>query len=115
MSGLKQTRGMRIEDTRDEVDLRQQQILLLPLCIRIQVMVKAQKGVLVTCDPAAKQLIVKLNDQPDQPISEFGLVTPFIVQELDETHLLVTLECVNALKRQLEAELEKNTFTLDAI
>ena len=55
-------------------------------------------------DPAAKQLIVKLNDQPDQQISEFGLVTPFIVQELDETHLLVTLECVNALRKQLEAE-----------
>ncbi|EHS62881.1 hypothetical protein, variant [Puccinia graminis f. sp. tritici CRL 75-36-700-3] len=67
-------------------------------------MVKAHKGVLVTCDPAAKQLILKLNDQPDHQISEFGLVTPFIIQELDDTHLMVTQECVNALKKQLEAE-----------
>ncbi|EHS62882.1 hypothetical protein PGT21_027707 [Puccinia graminis f. sp. tritici] len=78
-------------------------------------MVKAHKGVLVTCDPAAKQLILKLNDQPDHQISEFGLVTPFIIQELDDTHLMVTQECVNALKKQLEAELEKNTFTLDSL
>ncbi|KAH9452298.1 hypothetical protein MJO28_008838 [Puccinia striiformis f. sp. tritici] len=78
-------------------------------------MVKAHKGVLVTCDPAAKQLILKLNDQPSHQISEFGLVTPFIIQDLDETHLLVTQECVNVLRRQLEAELEKNTFTLDSI
>ena len=69
----------------------------------------------MTCDPAAKQLIEKLNDQPGHEVSEFGLVTPFIIQQLDETHLLVTHECVNALRKQLEAELEKNTFTLDTL
>lgn len=71
------------------------------------------KGALLTCDPAAKQLIVNLNDKPN--LAEHGLVQPFIIQDLDETHVLVTLECVNALRKTLEAELEKNTFTLDAL
>ncbi|KAG0141217.1 hypothetical protein CROQUDRAFT_52043 [Cronartium quercuum f. sp. fusiforme G11] len=78
-------------------------------------MVRAVKGVLLTCDPAVKQLILSLNDKPANSITANGLVPPFIVQDLDETHLLVTQDCVGALRVELEAELEKNTFTLDAI
>ncbi|MBW0460790.1 hypothetical protein O181_000505 [Austropuccinia psidii MF-1] len=80
-------------------------------------MVRAIKGVLLTCDPAVKQLILSLNDnnKPNSnSVSEFGLVPPFIIQDLDETHILVTQECVPAMRRQLEAELEKNTFTIEA-
>jgi hypothetical protein len=53
---------------------------------------------------------MKLNDAPTHQMSEFGLVTPFIVQELDETHLLVRQDCVEALRRQLEAEVRPLSF-----
>ncbi|KAH9819596.1 TFIIH subunit TTDA/Tfb5 [Melampsora americana] len=67
-------------------------------------MVRAVKGVLLTCDPAVKQLILSLNDKPANSISTNGLVPPFIVQDLDETHLLVTQDCIGPLRAEIETE-----------
>ncbi|KAI8459296.1 TFIIH subunit TTDA/Tfb5 [Phakopsora pachyrhizi] len=79
-------------------------------------MVRAVKGVLLTCDPAVKQLILSLNDNPNNYNSnDCYLSTPFIIQDLDETHVLVTNDCVNQVRAKVEAELEKNTFTLEAV
>ncbi|CAD6575440.1 MAG: hypothetical protein CYPHOPRED_005708 [Cyphobasidiales sp. Tagirdzhanova-0007] len=65
-------------------------------------MVRAIKGVLITTDPPVKQLIKSMDEEKH-----------FIIQDLDDTHLLVSADSVNAIKEQLEDELEKNTFVVD--
>ncbi|PWN48981.1 nucleotide excision repair, TFIIH, subunit [Violaceomyces palustris] len=64
---------------------------------------KAYKGVLLTCDPAVKQLILSIDER-----------LRFIIMDLDETHLLVSPDKVEWMRAELETELEKNTYTLDA-
>lgn len=65
-------------------------------------MVRAIKGVLITTDPPVKQLILVMNEERN-----------FLIQDLDETHLLVSADSVEMIKEQLEEELEKNTFTVE--
>ncbi|KAK9895380.1 nucleotide excision repair, TFIIH, subunit [Cystobasidium minutum MCA 4210] len=65
-------------------------------------MVRAIKGVLITTDPPVKQLILSMNEEQN-----------FLIQDLDETHLLVSADSVEMIKEQLEEELEKNTFTVE--
>lgn len=60
-------------------------------------MVKALKGVLLTCDPAVKQLILNLNEQA-------GPGSSFLVQDLDETHVLVKADQVERIREQLAVE-----------
>jgi TFIIH basal transcription factor complex TTD-A subunit len=60
-------------------------------------MVKALKGVLITCDPAVKQILLQLDEEQR-----------FIIQDLDDTHLLVSVGSVERLKNDLQEELEKN-------
>ncbi|KAM0790611.1 hypothetical protein ACM66B_004475 [Microbotryomycetes sp. NB124-2] len=65
-------------------------------------MVKATKGVLVTCDPAVKQILLQLDEQQERD--------KFIIQDLDDTHLLVSGDKLEWVKQQLEQELEKNNY-----
>lgn len=60
-------------------------------------MVKALKGVLITCDPAVKQILLQLDEEQR-----------FIIQDLDDTHLLVSVGSVERLQNDLQEELEKN-------
>ena len=60
-------------------------------------MVKALKGVLITCDPAVKQILLQLDEEQR-----------FIIQDLDDTHLLVSAGSVERLQADLQDELEKN-------
>jgi hypothetical protein len=68
-------------------------------------------------DAAVKQIILTMNER-----------TPIIVQDLDDTHILIRPESLEELKEQLEvqvrptamvslvltlAQLEKNTYTLE--
>ncbi|KAJ9477821.1 General transcription and DNA repair factor IIH subunit TFB5 [Pseudozyma hubeiensis] len=64
---------------------------------------KAYKGMLLTCDAAVKQLILSLDER-----------NRFIIMDLDDTHLLVSPDRVDWLRSELEIELEKNTYTLEA-
>ncbi|PWN99219.1 nucleotide excision repair, TFIIH, subunit [Tilletiopsis washingtonensis] len=63
---------------------------------------KAIKGSLLTCDPAVKQLILQLNER-----------MRFVIQDLDETHLLVSTDRVEWMRIELETELEKNTWSIE--
>ncbi|KAK4052458.1 hypothetical protein OIV83_002260 [Microbotryomycetes sp. JL201] len=65
-------------------------------------MVKATRGVLVTCDPAVKQILLQLDEQQERD--------KFIIQDLDDTHLLVSGDKLEWVKQQLELELEKNNY-----
>jgi TFIIH basal transcription factor complex TTD-A subunit len=60
----------------------------------------ASKGVLVQCDPSIKALILQMDSQ-----------TPgIILEELDETHLLIKPEQVQYVKTELNNLLAKNIY-----
>ncbi|GAA6003842.1 hypothetical protein JCM10207_006431 [Rhodosporidiobolus poonsookiae] len=65
-------------------------------------MVKATKGVLVTCDPAVKQILLQLDENSGRH--------RFIIADLDETHVLISPDAVERVRDSLEGELEKNFF-----
>ncbi|SCZ89258.1 BZ3500_MvSof-1268-A1-R1_Chr1-1g01063 [Microbotryum saponariae] len=68
-------------------------------------MVKAVKGTLVTCDPAAREILLQLDDLE---ASHGG--QRFVVQKLDETHILIASDGVESVLQQLQLELEKNNY-----
>ncbi|KAI0048200.1 hypothetical protein FA95DRAFT_1491243, partial [Auriscalpium vulgare] len=53
-------------------------------------------------DPAVKQILLQMNEQQ-----------PFIIEDLDEFHLLIRADEERRVRRELEAELEKNTYSLE--
>ncbi|KZT37777.1 nucleotide excision repair, TFIIH, subunit [Sistotremastrum suecicum HHB10207 ss-3] len=63
---------------------------------------KAVKGVLLTCDAAVKQILLVMNEAQS-----------FIIEDLDDFHLLIKQDEEDRIRRQLETELEKNTYSLD--
>ncbi|GAA5923925.1 hypothetical protein JCM21900_002962 [Sporobolomyces salmonicolor] len=66
-------------------------------------MVKATRGVLVTCDPAVKQILLQLDETA-------GSRDRFIIADLDDTHVLIAPEAVERVREDLEAHLETNFF-----
>jgi len=63
---------------------------------------KAIKGVLLTCDSAVKQILLTMNEKDI-----------FIIEDLDDFHLLIKVDEEYRVRRQLETELEKNTYSLE--
>lgn len=57
-------------------------------------MVKAVRGVLVKCDASIKSMLVQIDSQNKND---------FIIEELDEEHLLVKETKINELKSRLNA------------
>ncbi|GAA6000720.1 TFIIH complex subunit TFB5 [Rhodotorula paludigena] len=64
-------------------------------------MVKATRGVLVTCDPAVKQILLQLDEENRSN-------RRFVIADLDETHVLISPEAVERVKDDLELALEAN-------
>ncbi|KAL1409577.1 hypothetical protein Q8F55_003568 [Vanrija albida] len=65
--------------------------------------VKAMTGTLITCDSAAKTILLHLDKQRDGN-------NKFILKDVDDTHVLVKTAHVDELKEALATELEKNTY-----
>ncbi|KAL9940513.1 hypothetical protein V8E36_000001 [Tilletia maclaganii] len=65
---------------------------------------KAIQGVLLTCDPALKQLILHLDAEAP---------SRFVLQDLDATHLFINPKFIDYIRQNLDQELEKNTYTLE--
>jgi TFIIH basal transcription factor complex TTD-A subunit len=63
---------------------------------------RAVKGILFTCDPAVKQILLAMNERQN-----------FIIEDLDDYHLVIKADEEGRVRRELEVELEKNTFSLD--
>ncbi|KAJ7595905.1 TFIIH subunit TTDA/Tfb5 [Mycena floridula] len=63
---------------------------------------RAIKGVLLTCDAAVKQILLTLNEKH-----------PFILEDLDDHHLVIKADEEYRVRRELEVELEKNTYNQD--
>ena len=64
---------------------------------------RAIKGVLFTCDSAVKQILLTMNEKQ-----------PFIIEDLDDYHLVIKADEEYRVRRELEVELEKNTYSLEA-
>ncbi|RCK64774.1 RNA polymerase II transcription factor B subunit 5 [Candida viswanathii] len=63
-------------------------------------MLVASKGVLVQCDPSIKALIIQIDSTSP------GI----ILEELDETHLLIQHDKVDVVKAELNRLLSKNIY-----
>lgn len=63
-------------------------------------MARARRGVLLQCDPSIKALIVQIDTQR----------TDIILEELDDTHLLVDPSKVEFIKAELNRLLSKNIY-----
>ncbi|KZT54249.1 hypothetical protein CALCODRAFT_416805, partial [Calocera cornea HHB12733] len=55
-----------------------------------------------TSDAAVKQILLMMDESEK-----------FIIQDLDDTHLVVQMDQLERVQRMLEVELEKNTYSLD--
>ncbi|KAI0828508.1 nucleotide excision repair TFIIH subunit [Trametes gibbosa] len=63
---------------------------------------KAIRGVLLTCDSAVKQILLTLNERDN-----------FIIEDLDDYHVVIKADEEYRVRRELEVELEKNTYSLE--
>ncbi|RDB26721.1 RNA polymerase II transcription factor B subunit 5 [Hypsizygus marmoreus] len=63
---------------------------------------RAIRGVLLTCDPAVKQILLTMNEKES-----------FIIEDLDDHHLVIKADEEYRVRKELEAELEKNTYSLE--
>jgi len=63
---------------------------------------RAVKGVLLTCDIAVKQILLAKNQEQN-----------FMIEDLDDYHVLIKPEEEDRVRRMLDTELEKNTYSLD--
>lgn len=68
---------------------------------------RAIRSTLLTCDAALKQLLLSLEES--RPHTQ-----RFVIQDLDETHLLVDSEAVEEIRGLLQEELDKNSWSLEA-
>ncbi|KAF2861379.1 nucleotide excision repair, TFIIH, subunit [Piedraia hortae CBS 480.64] len=60
-------------------------------------MARATKGVLVKCDPSIKAVLIKINDEHQNA---------FIIEDLDEEHLLVHTHRLDELKTFLNQTIQ---------
>ncbi|KAL7663623.1 General transcription and DNA repair factor IIH subunit TFB5 [[Candida] zeylanoides] len=63
-------------------------------------MPRAIRGVLVRCDPSIKALILKIDSARHD----------IVIEELDETHLVIDQNKVQAVKSELNRMLSKNIY-----
>ncbi len=66
-------------------------------------MARAIKGSLIQCDPSIKALIVNIDAE----------YKDIVIEELDDTHLLVDPAKIPFIKRELNALLSKNMYNPD--
>ncbi|KAF9527230.1 nucleotide excision repair TFIIH subunit [Crepidotus variabilis] len=63
---------------------------------------RAIKGILLTCDAAVKQILLIMNEKES-----------FIIEDLDDHHVVIKAEHEWRVRQDLESELEKNTYSVD--
>lgn len=71
-------------------------------------MVKVIKGVLIECDSTMKQFLLYLDD-----IGELG--GKFILEDFDDTHILIDTEFVDKLKEKIDDLMDKHSYAPDKI
>ncbi|KAI1389836.1 nucleotide excision repair, TFIIH, subunit [Hypoxylon trugodes] len=66
-------------------------------------MVRAIKGTLVECDPSIKSIIISIDSEDNE----------YIIEDLDESHLVVKDNMVAKLKMELDRRLKENVPDVD--
>ncbi|KAJ2912743.1 hypothetical protein MD484_g7679, partial [Candolleomyces efflorescens] len=61
---------------------------------------KSKKGVLFTCDPAVKQILLAMDEKQK-----------FIIEDLDDYHIVIKVDDEYRVRKELDIELEKNTYS----
>ncbi|XP_014237846.1 general transcription factor IIH subunit 5 [Trichogramma pretiosum] len=69
-------------------------------------MVNLLKGILVECDEAMKQFLLHLDES-------MTLGKKFIIQDLDDTHLFISADILDALRAQIDDLMDKISFPTD--
>ncbi|KAG1804280.1 nucleotide excision repair TFIIH subunit, partial [Suillus variegatus] len=59
-------------------------------------------GTYACSDSAVKQILLTMNEKD-----------PFVIEDLDDYHLVIKADEEYRVRRELEAELEKNTYSLE--
>ncbi|KAG2148204.1 nucleotide excision repair TFIIH subunit, partial [Suillus bovinus] len=59
-------------------------------------------GTYAYSDSAVKQILLTMNEKD-----------PFVIEDLDDYHLVIKADEEYRVRRELEAELEKNTYSLE--
>ncbi|KAJ2784171.1 hypothetical protein H4R18_001298 [Coemansia javaensis] len=62
-------------------------------------MVKAVKGTFIECDPAAREVLLRLNSEEK-----------FIIEDLDSTHLFINSTHLERVQRALDELMDANTY-----
>ncbi|KAG0697879.1 hypothetical protein DFH29DRAFT_811102 [Suillus ampliporus] len=76
------------------------------VCSRFFVFQTNHRPIIGTCacsDSAVKQILLTMNEK-----------NPFVIEDLDDFHLVIKADEEFRVRRELEAELEKNTYSLEA-
>jgi len=66
--------------------------------------VEVKTGVLLTCDPAVKQILIQMDQESHGEHK-------FVLRDLDDTHMFVKDSQFARVRELLEVELEKNMYT----
>ncbi|KAI0892319.1 transcription factor TFIIH complex subunit Tfb5-domain-containing protein [Annulohypoxylon nitens] len=64
---------------------------------------KMEPGTLVECDPSIKSIIISIDKKNND----------YIIEDLDETHLVIKDNMVNSLKQELDRRLKENVPAID--
>jgi TFIIH basal transcription factor complex TTD-A subunit len=67
-------------------------------------MVRAIRGVLVSCDTTVKQIILHINE-----------TRRFIIEDLDDTHVFIDASSVEMVRAELDRILDENTYQLNIV
>ncbi|KAJ2160578.1 hypothetical protein GGF46_002174 [Coemansia sp. RSA 552] len=67
-------------------------------------MVKAVKGVFIECDPAAREVLLRLNADEK-----------FIIEDLDSTHLFINSNHLKRIQTALDELMDANTYKASII
>ena len=68
--------------------------------------IPAEIGVLITCDPPMKQFILYLSQEKKEGV-------PFVIADLDATHLLINVDFVDKVKARIAQYVEEQNTDLD--
>ncbi|KAI8868784.1 hypothetical protein GQ42DRAFT_163898, partial [Ramicandelaber brevisporus] len=60
---------------------------------------RASKGLLIKCDAASRQVLLQINQK-----------MPFIIEDLDESHLFIEPTMLKAVKAELDRILDMHTY-----
>ncbi|ODQ52984.1 Tbf5-domain-containing protein [Saitoella complicata NRRL Y-17804] len=66
-------------------------------------MVRATKGLLISCDPTVKTIILQMDEERGNKL---------IVHDLDDDHVMIDRDMLDEVRARVEKQMEENTYNL---